>query len=200
MLMKRIFAGDWGRRSGFTALEVLISVAILAIFAAAVYVVYLTSQRLMYAGLAQSLAVADARTSLEKIERVIREGALIADLAAPIADGGKRLNFFFDPDHDPYVENDPVRRSLVYGAGADGNFATSEDNTITYDPNTAIGNDQVFLNKHVTQVVTGGGVTLPVFALTADGRGVQINYRVVYRYAIEPTQPVDISVEIRPRN
>ncbi|HRZ87613.1 MAG TPA: hypothetical protein P5287_07335, partial [bacterium] len=165
------------------------------IFGASIFGVYMTSQRFLFSGMAQAQAVADARPSLERIKRVVR--ACTTDPMPTVSGGGNTLLFSEDLNHDPYNQN-LVNRSLTYGPGPDGSYATTDDNTLTYVPDTAQPNVQMVLTRHVSQVVTSAGATLPVF--TINGTTIQINYRVRYRYALSTTQPVDMSISVVPRN
>jgi prepilin-type N-terminal cleavage/methylation domain-containing protein len=163
----------FGRR-GFTFMELLIASAILLIFVLAIFSVFMTSQRLLTVGLLQSRAGLAARTAIEQIGRAVypcKSGSVSSD----------RINLVEDANHNPYSPND-VNKAVYVSNG-----------TLIYDPNTAVGGNEITLATNVARIGTQS-------YFTVSGRAVTINFRVQLISSIVPTQSADVSTVIYLRN
>ena len=106
---------------------------------------------------------------MEKMERYLRMGTSTPTILA----GGDQINFTVDTNGNPSSTN-LVPRSLTFSTG-DGDESTAADNTMTYDPNTAVSGDQVIIMTNVRRSSTGNAI----FAFGNDPVTGQPNTKII---------------------
>lgn len=118
--------GRLARRSGFSLLEVLVSLAVFGLLAGGVVVALLQSIELSKAGSSQTAVVGDARLAQQKIQSIIHKGIRLGTLTY---NGKPAMRIDVDHQH-----NGSLTHAIMWYQDDDNDPTTEFNNRIWYDP------------------------------------------------------------------
>ena len=189
-----------GGCQGYTLVELLISCAISAMVAISLVGLVMTVSRLSQGVFYQQLALQQAQSTTEGINREIRLATtplrVVNDAGASVAQGNCVL---FSRLGEPADS-----RSFQLLAG-DNDLMTPYDNTLVYDPDTSVTGDERVVAKWLSPldpagVFRYGGTTTPLTVWLRAGDPVGGDSAAANAHSGPGLQGVEINIAVAPRN